>query len=622
VKLQPRQQLLEIWEAAAKVALDGQRWQWGGRRGRNSIADAEQLLCFMYPASELPEFKLDTPDATADDALDALDGIGDSVEIPKRLLDRIEEYLDEYTDQDGRPTFSGGTYFRPGLDGEDLTAEQLALDVVDSYSMSITLMLGTLGFIRVFRASVSRETLRRKIRNLEERASRRLSAAMVGMLRSFTVNTFEPGSTSGKNLLRTVNQVGAPDKRILDSLQEALRESRAGLRDLTIGSGSTVDLDNPNLLFECGWSWGIVKDAPEIVTDLEIGGQPKGWAVNSPVLYFTVNALVGVVDLWSERTRVLALLNDEQQRLATALQLRWDITQNYWRTIATFGSGRWPLEDIPWRTTDGKESDYYSLGVTAMVVQYMVKARAGDVDLARVAIVLEELARSARITRRQVDTDTSAVALHHPGVRMTLMGTEELGAKADSADPGAPMTWPVSDFAITLLKRTIWVASITQSTRTRERLHTLADQIWEHIEERRFSEGPLKGLWDNPAGTFDNIVDPPDEVSWYFTERVIEFLVSVAMASREPPLRSQQLVDFTAELLAEAEHLLNHEQFIRPVQSGQGGARSSIISIQSGLQRARTIMGERPASALSLINEALLELDRLAAARENASEAM
>jgi len=622
VKLQPRQQLLEIWAAAARVAQNGGQWRWGGRHGRNSISDAEQLLCFMYPASELPEFKLDTPDATADDVLTALTVIGDSVEIPRRLLDLAEAYLDEYTDADGRPIFSGGSYFRPGLDGEALTQEQLTLDVVDSYSMSITLMLGTLGFIRVFRGSVTRENLRSRIRRLEDRASKRLSAAMVGMLRSFTINVFDPNSDQGKSMLRMANQVDAPDRRILEELQNALRETRAGLRDLTIGSGSTVDLDNPNLLFECGWSWGIVRNAPEVVTELDIGTQPKGWALDNPILYFTVNALVGISDLWSERTRLLGLLNDEQQRLSTALQLRWDITQNYWRTMATFGTGRWPLEDIPWRTTDGKESDYYSLGVTAVVVQYMVKTRAADVDLGRVANVLEELARSARITRRPVESDTSAVALHHPGVRMALLGTDELSGKENGAERGEPMLWPVSDFAITLLKRTVWVSSITQSTRTRERLQNLADKIWEHVEERRFVNGDYKGLWDNPAGAFDEIADPPAQVSWYFTERVIEFLVSVARATREPPLRSQQLVDFTGDLLAEAEHLLNHEQFIRPVQSAQTGERAGLNRIRSSLQRAREIMGERPASALSLINDALLELDRLAAARDDAAEAM
>ncbi|WP_433422017.1 SCO2524 family protein [Microtetraspora malaysiensis] len=610
MKLQPRQQLMELWEAAARTSYQDRQWVWGGRDGANSIADAEQLLCLMYPAAELPGFRLDTPDETADDVLNALDVLGDSVEIPRLLLRLFTQYLRTYTYEDGRPDFSGGSYFQPGAPGDEITADQRAIDVVDSYSMSITLMLSMLGFLRVFRQSVRREGIRREIRELEALAGDRLSAAMVGMLRSFSVNAFEPSSPQGEALLRTANQTGAPRRRVLDDFQKQLQEVRAGLRDLTIGSG-VVDLDNPNLFFECGWSWSVVKDAPTVETNLEVGQQPKGVAADTPYLYFTVNALVGLVDLWSERTRVLGLLNDDQQKLATALQRRWDLTQAYWRTVATYGKGRWPLEDIPWRTTDGKESDYYSLGVTAMVVQYLARSRAGDVDLNRVAGILEELAMRARIIRRAVPGDPP-VALHTPGVRVNLHGSDELGPQ---------MIWVVSDFAITLLKRTIWVSNVAQSSRTRERLHNLADQIWQHIQARQFASGVHKGLWDQPANAFPDIGLRYEQPSWYFTERVVEFLVSLAQASGEPPLRSSQLFEIAGEMLSEAEHLLSREQVLRPALPGQH-LRSSVSGVQAALQRARAIMGERPGSAIALISDALLELERQATARENASEAM
>ncbi|WP_067186221.1 SCO2524 family protein [Microtetraspora niveoalba] len=610
MKLQPRQQLLELWEAIARTSYREKAWAWGGRDSSNSISDAEQLLCLMYPAAELPGFRLDTPDETADDVLEALENLGDSVEIPRLFLRLFSHYLNTYTHDDGRPDFSGGSYFRPSAEGDEVTADQRGIDIVDSYSMSITLMLSMLGFLKVFRQSVRREGIRRQIRELETMAGDRLSAAMVGMLRSFSVNAFEPSSPEGEALLRTANQTGAPRRRVLDDFQKRLEEVRAGLRDLTIGSG-VVDLDNPNLLFECGWSWGVVKDAPAVETNLQVGQQPKGIAADTPYLYFTVNALVGLVDLWSERTRVLGLLNDDQQRLAAALQLRWDLTQAYWRTVATYGKGRWPLEDIPWRTTDGKESDYYSLGVTAMVVQYLARSRAGDVDLNRVAGILEELAMRARITRRAIPGDPP-VALHEPGVRVNLAGTEELGP---------PLIWVVSDFAITLLKRTIWVANVAQSSRTRERLHNLADQIWQHILARQFGGGLHKGLWDQPANAFPDIATRHEQPSWYFTERVVEFLVSLAQASGEPPLRSTQLFELASEMLSEAEHLLNREQVLRPTRPGQH-LRSSVSGVQAGLQRARSIIGERPGSAIALITEALLELERQATARENASEAM
>ncbi|GAA4201898.1 SCO2524 family protein [Microbispora amethystogenes] len=611
MRLQPRQQLLELWEAAARASYRNGAWAWGGRDGSNSISDAEQLLCFMYPASELPGFRLDTPNETGDDVLAALTVLGDSVEIPKLLLKVIGQYLRKYTAEDGRPIFSGGSYFRTQEDDAKVTPEQLQLDVVDSFSMSVTLTLGTLGFLKVFRQSVRRQDIRSEIRELEHLAGKRLSAAMAGLLRSFTVNAFDPASPAGRALLRTVNQTGAPTRRVLDDLRRELRPVRAGLRDLTIGSGSQVDLENENLLFECGWTWGIVKDAPAVVTPLDIGPQPEGVAADTPFLYFTVNALVGIADLFSPRTRVLSLLNDDQITLAEAIQRRWDLTQLYWRTIATYGRGTWPLEDIPWRTVDEKESDYYSLGVTAMVVQSLVNNRSAEVDLDRVGAVLEELAIRARIIRRAVPGDPP-VLMHSPGVPVNLHGSDALGPH---------LLWMVSDFSITLLKRTIWAASIAQNTRMRERLLTLADQIWRHILLRRHTGGPAAGLWDQPGNVFTDIELRDEEPSWYFSERVAEFLVAAALASGEPPLRSPQLVELAYQMLGEAEHLLDQEMVTRPLVAGQT-IQPKLRTIQSALQRARTIISDRPATAQALINDALLDLERLAAARDSASEAI
>jgi hypothetical protein len=519
MRLQPRQQLLELWEAAARTSYRDGSWSWGGRDGSNSISDAEQLLCFIYPASEVTGFRLDTPDDTADDVLTALEGLGDAVQIPKLFLQVLGAYFRTYTAEDGRPLFTGGSYFQTADEDAKVTPEQLQLDVVDSFSMSVTLALGALGFLKVFRRSVSvrRESLRLEIDELEKLANKRLSAAMVGLLRSFTVNSFSPGSSQGQALLRSVNQTGAPEHRVVDDLRRALAPVGAGLRDLTIGMGGQADLENENLLFECGWSWGILKDSEPIATPLDVGPQPPGVAADTPFLYFTANALVGIRDLFSDRTRALGLLDDAQLTLAQAILRRWDLTQLYWRTIATFGRGTWPLEDIPWRTTDEKESDYYSLGVTAMVVQSLVSSRAADVDLGRVAGVLEELAVRARITRRAVPGDPP-VHMHSPGVPVNLQGSDTLGPN---------LIWVVSDFAITLLKRTMWAASIAQNTRTRERLLHLTDQIWKHIRRRRCENGHARGLWDQPANVFTDIAVHHDEASWYFT--------SVSWSSWSPP---------------------------------------------------------------------------------------
>ncbi|MFC4535463.1 SCO2524 family protein [Sphaerisporangium dianthi] len=609
MKLKSRQQLLEVWEAVARAALREGRWTWGGRDGTCSISDTEQLLCLLFPASELAGFRLDVPDETSEDVLESLAALGDSVEIPKLLLRVISEYLDNYTDDLQRPIFSGGSYFTSSDPAQDMTKEQLALDVVDSFSMSVTLMLGTLGFIKVFRRSVRREDLLRQIAKVEEQASKRLSAAMVGLLRSFTVNVFDLGSPAGRTLIRAVNQTGAPQRRVVEDLQRRLQGVRAGLRDLTIGSGQ-VDLDNPNLLFECGWTWGIAKDAPLIETPLDVGRQPDGVALNAPYLYFTVIALTSITDLFSERTRVLGLLNDDQMQLAQALQRRWDLTQAYWSAIALYGRGRWPLEDIPWRTTDEVESDYFSLLVTAMVVQNLLRGQVSDARLGRVASVLEELAMRGRITRRAIAGDPP-VKMHAPGVRFVLDGSDELGPRLD---------WVVSDFAVTLLKRTITVASLAQSAHMRERLQSLADEIWQHILARRCGDGAADGLWDQPANVFDDVKHKHEEPSWYFTVRVVEFLVSAAKNSEGAPLRSPLLADIASEMLIEAEHLYDQELLIWAVSSGQA-IQPKLGSTQARLQRARGILRERPGSAVALISEALRDLEMLAAARENAAEA-
>ena len=70
MKIQPRQQLLEIWRATARSSMRDGAWVWGGRDQANSISDAEQLLCLMRPTAEVPAFKLDRPDETADDVIE------------------------------------------------------------------------------------------------------------------------------------------------------------------------------------------------------------------------------------------------------------------------------------------------------------------------------------------------------------------------------------------------------------------------------------------------------------------------------------------------------------------------------------------------------------------------
>src|SRR3954453_4408144 len=151
MQIQPRQQLLDVWRAPARLSYADGSWGFGGRDGASSISDAEQLLCLMAPATEIPIFRLDNPDAANRDVLDALGALGDDIQVPQRLMEALTDYIKRYTSPDGTPSFSGGSYFRPEHEGEEIKIEQRELDVVDSFSISVTLMLAILGFTQVFR---------------------------------------------------------------------------------------------------------------------------------------------------------------------------------------------------------------------------------------------------------------------------------------------------------------------------------------------------------------------------------------------------------------------------------------------------------------------------------------
>ncbi|GAA4683657.1 SCO2524 family protein [Phytohabitans rumicis] len=608
MKIQPRQQLLEIWQATTRSSLQDGKWIWGSKDRTNSISDAEQLLSIMLPATSMEAFRLDRPNETADDVLSALRGLGDAVEVPQVLIRVITDYMERYTDASGAPSFAGDSYFRCAEDDGDPTAAQAATDVVDSFAMSVTLSLATLSFLRGFAAEVTRESLRREIDHLEEMASKRLSAALIGLLRSFTVNVMDADSAEGQQLIRTANQQGLPQRQVIEALRRALAQVRASLRDITIGVNydAISSLDNPNRLFECGWSWGIVKDAPWVETTEDVGDQADGVAEAAPYLYFSVVALNAIEDLFSERTRLLGLLHEEQQRLAQELQRRWDLTQQYWSTIASFGDGRWPVEDVPWRTTDGFESDYFSLLVTAVTVQDLANRRATDSDLARVGDVLTELANRARITSRPYHRD-HALGLHLPGVELTLGGSEERGPSR--------LTWLAADFSPLLLKRMLRIAQMMHDSERRGELLRQSDMIWDHLLERRLKDD-TGYLWDQPAGAYPQLPMRDEHPSWYYTERVVESLVTAAKLVSSPPLQSPRVSAHADDMLYEAEHLYDQELLGGAGEAGPA-MRKALQGMRLTLERARRIRHTRPATAVALISEVLRELDQLTAARRD-----
>ncbi|EFC83083.1 hypothetical protein FrEUN1fDRAFT_3845, partial [Parafrankia sp. EUN1f] len=137
--IRPRQLLLELWKAAARYSFPDEEWNFGGRDTSNSTSDAEQLLCIMYPAYQMAGMGFVRPDETAGDVAEALSELGDPRRIPQVLVRTLLAYMERYSDEGGNPTFAGGSYFRAQREGDELKPDQLGLDVVDSFSMSITL---------------------------------------------------------------------------------------------------------------------------------------------------------------------------------------------------------------------------------------------------------------------------------------------------------------------------------------------------------------------------------------------------------------------------------------------------------------------------------------------------
>jgi hypothetical protein len=612
MRIQPRQQLLELWRAVARSSVQGNQWVWQGRGSRNSISDAEQLLCILGPATEIPTFKLDQPNETAEDVAKALKDLGDSIEIPRLLVGAVREFFETYA-EDGAPTFGGGSYFT-AEQAQQPSAAQLALDVVDSYAISVRLTLAVIGFLRVFRGVLSRQEILDEVDKIEQLAKLRLTAAMIGLLRGFAVYAYDADSDEGDRLIGMANQTGMSKTRVREALNLQFREIRARLRDdVSLGISHIPGLDNDFKLFECGWSWGIVKDAPPVKTSAVDVRQPEGVAQAAPYLYFTVVALDCIQNLVSERTRLLGLLDEEQQRLSQALQIRWELTQSYWSKLARFGPGRWPLEDMPWMTSDGVQSDYLGLLVSSILVQDLSNRTGAEPDAVRVAAVLDELAARSRITSRVLSPEDPAIALHAPGFPFELEGSEDAG--------GPRLRWELADFSPQLLKQTLRVAGLLRDVEERGRVVGLADRIWtDHLARRRLSSGSASALWDRPSALYPVPAIEDDSPSWYYTERVVGCLVQAAELVSSAPPRSPDLSGQAGSLLAEADHMFDQELLRMSTETGPS-MRKTLENARVSLRRAHDVMPFRPGTAAAIAAQVLIELDRLDAARRNADGA-
>ncbi|WP_329249453.1 SCO2524 family protein [Streptomyces sp. NBC_01478] len=608
MQIKPRQHLLDIWQAVARHSFDGGEWAWGKWGGESSVADAERLLCLFYPATELPSFRLDDPDTTLTDVQQTLKRAGGRLEIPANLVTAAVEFMRTHTD-DKRPTFAGGYYFQSRDKDQDLTEEQRQLGVTDSFSMSITLCLALLGFLKVYESKTRRSDMQETIKELKAATSNRLTAAMVSLLRSFTVNVYDTDSSQGQTLCELLGQGQLSQRQVLEQFQRRFRPLRAAIiESFILGLDVQEALKDESQLFECGWAWSLVRDAPEVETEETIGAQPVGVANPVPYLYFTVVALDGIQDLFSDRTLTLGLLNAEQQKLAEALRLRWEITQQYWSRIARFDGDRWPLEDIPWRTTGQRlESEYFSLSVAAILVHDLMRRRATDDDLTRTVRVMERLAERGRITSRMT-RDDPMIQLHNPGVTLPLQGGGTIGP---------PMDWTMSDFSAQLLKRTVQLCTLSRNLSAHDRLLRLAEDIFGHVWRRRVGDGEGSGLWDNVHAIYPETALTEGPVSWSITERVTEVMVQVHNMYAQPSIRSLELTELARALLSESTHLLGNEQ-MAPAPNSDGKRGMQLRGIEVKLRRARALVDEQPGTACSLTLDVLGQLDALARAREAA----
>ncbi|MEZ3179865.1 hypothetical protein KYY02_14590 [Streptomyces pimonensis] len=611
MQIKPRQHMLDIWRAMARHSFDDGKLVREDTDGLSSVADAERLLCLLYPATEVPAFRLDQPDTTERDVLRALEGVGSRLEIPPNLIAALSQFMRSHTGPDDSPTFAGGHYFRPAEPQQKLTHEQYRLGVVDSYSMSVTLCLATLGFLKVYEPSTTRPEVRRAIGELREATNTRLTAAMISLLRSFTVNVFDAESEQGKRLIQVIGQDGQSDRAVLQQFSRRFRPLRATVIE-SLSRGIQVDesIRDESQLFECGWAWGVVKDAPTITDlDVQVPGQPDGIADRLPYVYFTVIALDGIQDLFSDRTLTLGLLDADQQKLAEALRLRWELSQQYWSAIARFGSERWPLEDLPWQTTGLRlESEYFSLTVAAILVHDLVRRKATDDDLTRTVAIMERLADRGRVTSRMTRNDP-AIELHNPGVTMPLAGSERSGGL---------LQWRMTDFSAQLLKRIVQLAELSRNIDAQDRLLRLGEQTFEHLWSRRIEDGEGAGLWDHARAVYPD-ARVSRRLSWSITERVTECLVAARNLYEQQPIRSPELAELARDLLSEATHLFGREQ-LEASTSADGSRGRAMRSIESRLDHARSLVDDRPATAFALALPVLRELDTLAQARSAAAQ--
>jgi len=454
----------------------------------------------------------------------------------------------------------GGCFvcFSPGgyLETIGGTGDPKALPwVVDSFTMSVSVCLHALYLIDRWRADPTASRGARgeieRLEGLRRQLTQRLTDAMLGLCRSFAVSVQERKGEEGWE----------------ERTQRSWPQDASGrvLRDIGRRLGMFAD---PAALrgkaFECGWSWGPTPPDPFEAEYQDVDSWPaqEFYAEPAPYLYFTIGAIDGIGDLFSQKIVAAHLLTPQQSALATRLGFYRECASSYWSALAfaETPSGAWAVEDLPWRTADGSASDYWTLYLLtiALASDQARENFGGEQKLSRLLSLLEELAQRGRITRRPHPPGADpAVALHVPPGEQLCLRT-----MMPDGQPGAMVySWSIYDFAPRLLKLVAQVLAIATERSVRERASRLIDDIWsEHLVHRRVAPEVDSHAWDDIRTVFGEhpVSTASDEKtaaarstvgSWYITERVVEALVAVVNAQRQRRSGGRLTAELANEIL-------------------------------------------------------------------------
>jgi hypothetical protein len=570
MRLRPEHELRAIWRSVTRHCFRDGGFIWGDPRSGDSVSDAEQLLCVLAPATELPALIVDRPVSTDRETLDALRLLGPAAEVPMRLAWAMHEYLTRWRDEHGDPVFSGGRYL-PAAPG---------LDTVTGYAVSLRLCLAAIGFCKVLHSTHPDDELPR----IGQLASVRLTAAMIGLLRCFTLYVYDEDSPQGRRLRALICQDGRAESAVLAELARELLEVRVGVADAMVGIvDGSADIAGTSRMFELGWTWGVTTGAPRVETLPSLDGQPVGIAEGRPDLELTLIAVEAIGELFSQRTRLLALLDDEQQRLSRALQLRFDLTTAYWARLATFGEHRWPLERGPWTATDGTTGDHHTVAVAGLTATNLGLRRGSqDVRLGYLLRVCADIARRQGIVRPP---------LADPPLARPQPGSGLVPAPSPVRDG---LTRRVGDVLPSLFAVVLYAAGLTENGPLRRQYEDLADVLWEHVAPA-----------DDPAP------------HWHDRLRVVDGLVRAANVAAGGTVPAAMPLALVHQMLADADELsesiaarsaadpaVPHA----PARQEPDGWRP----LQARLARARRLADRQPGTAVALLTRVLVELADLA----------